>query len=377
MNGKINLGILFGGRSGEHDVSLMSARSIFAVLDHDKYNVIPIGITQEGMWVMADSAETLLQALWDRKTGALTRVTLLPEYGSSTIYALQNQPGERIEFSPVAQLDVIFPVLHGTFGEDGTMQGLFELADLAYVGANVLGSAVGMDKALFKDVMRTNGVPVLDSILVTREAIQRDPQGVIQQAESLADYPLFTKPANLGSSVGITKCRTRSDLYEGLMEAASYDRRVLVERGITGAREIEVSVLGNDRPQVSVPGEIKPSGDFYTYTAKYEDERSELIIPAPLSEADTQRIRELAAAAYQAIDGSGMARADFLVDPRSGEIFLSEVNTIPGFTQISMYPKLWEASGLPYAELIDRLIELALERKSDRERTMRQYRRKE
>ncbi|RPJ50958.1 MAG: D-alanine--D-alanine ligase [Chloroflexi bacterium] len=376
MNGKLRLGILFGGRSGEHDVSLMSARSVLSVLDPNKYEIIPIGITQQGVWVCGTNSEGagLLDALWERKTGGLTRVTLLPELGQSTLYAVHEKDGgERLE--ALANLDVIFPVLHGTFGEDGTVQGLFELADLAYVGANVLGSAVGMDKAMFKDVMRANVIPVVESICITRGEIEADIQGVIARAEGLAAYPLFTKPANLGSSVGITKCRNRSDLYEGLMEAAAYDRRVLVERGIVNAREIEVSVLGNDHPQASVPGEVRPSGDFYTYEAKYQDERSELVIPAPIPEETAGRIRELAVRAFQAIDGSGMARADFLLDPRTQEVFLGEINTIPGFTKISMYPKLWEASGLPYAGLIDRLVELAVERKADRDRTERRFRR--
>lgn len=369
MDGKLRVGILLGGRSGEHEVSLMSARSVLSVLDLEKYDVTPIGITQQGMWVTGP-VEELLDALWSGKTETLQRVTLLPEFGQSVLYAVRNGALE-----PLATLDVIFPVLHGTFGEDGTVQGLFELADIAYVGAGVLSSSVGMDKALFKDVMRANGIPVVDSVVVTRADIEKDPQAVIAQAEALSAYPIFTKPANLGSSVGITKCRNRSDLYEGLMEAAMYDRRVLVERGVANAREIEVSVLGNDHPEASVPGEIHPSADFYTYAAKYEDE-SELIIPAPLDEPVAVRVRELAVLAFKAVDGAGMARADFLIDPRTNDVYLGEINTIPGFTKISMYPKLWEASGLPYARLVDRLIELALERKHDRDRSEHQFRRK-
>jgi D-alanine-D-alanine ligase len=373
MNGKQSVGILFGGRSGEHEVSLMSARSVLSVLDPQKYEVTEIGITEQGVWV---TGPDLVQALWDRKTDGLTRVTLLPEYGHNTLYALHGE-GNRQQLVPLATLDVIFPVLHGTFGEDGTVQGLFELNGMAYVGANVLGSAVGMDKGLFKDVMRAHGLPVVESIITTRARIESDTQNVIAQAEAMAEYPLFTKPANLGSSVGITKCRNRSDLYEGLMEAASYDRRVLIERGVSNAREIEISVLGNDNPQASIPGEVRPSADFYTYEAKYEDERSELIIPAQLPEETIERMRAVAVQAYRAIDASGMARADFLVDAQSGEFYLGEINTIPGFTRISMYPKLWEASGLPYAQLVDRLIQLAFERKAERDRTMRQFRRKQ
>jgi D-alanine-D-alanine ligase len=266
-------------------------------------------------------------------------------------------------------------VLHGTFGEDGTLQGLLELADVTYVGANVLSSAVGMDKALFKDVMRANHLPVVESILVLRSQIEQDAEGVIAQAEAALSYPIFTKPANLGSSVGITKCRSRSDLYEGLMEAASYDRRVLVERGVMDAREIEVSVLGSHDPQASVAGEVRPSGDFYTYEAKYLDDRSELIIPAKLPEELHQRVRQLAVQAFKAIDCSGMARVDFLYEPRTEDVYIGELNTIPGFTKISMYPKLWEASGMPYPTLVDRLIELAIESKADRDKTVRQLRR--
>jgi len=367
MNGKLHLGILFGGRSGEHDVSLMSARSVLSVLDPEKYEVVQIAITRKGDWV---TGPNLLDAMFNGKTENLTHVTLLPDVGQSTLYAVREG---RLE--ALAALDVVFPVLHGTFGEDGTLQGLLELADLAYVGANVVSSAVGMDKAIFKDVMRANNLPVVESILVTRSQIEQDPEGIVAQAEALAPYPLFTKPANLGSSVGITKCRSRSDLYEGLMEASSYDRRVLIERGVTEAREIEVSVLGNKDPRSSVPGEVKPSADFYTYDAKYLDDRSELVIPANLPEGTSERIQKLAVQAYKAIDCSGMARVDFLYEPRTQEVYIGEINTIPGFTKISMYPKLWEASGLPYTKLVDRLIELAVESKVERDKTEHQFRR--
>jgi D-alanine-D-alanine ligase len=265
-------------------------------------------------------------------------------------------------------------VLHGTFGEDGTIQGLFEMADVAYVGAGVTGSSVGMDKAVFKDVMRANDIPVIESILVLRGEIERDIKAVIQRAEALAGYPLFTKPANLGSSVGITKCRSRADLGEGLMEAARYDRRVLVERGARDVREIEVSVLGNDDPRASVPGEVLPSREFYSYESKYVDGTSGLRIPAELPEAVSAQIREHAVRAYKAIDCAGMARVDFFVEKDTNRIFLNELNTIPGFTQISMYPKLWEASGIGYPELVDRLIQLALQRKTERDRTERNFR---
>jgi D-alanine-D-alanine ligase len=250
------------------------------------------------------------------------------------------------------------------------------MADLAYVGAGVLGSALGMDKGVFKDVMRANSIPVLENLVVLRSQIERDLAGVTAQAEALAPYPLFVKPANLGSSVGISKCLTRSDLVEGLLDAARFDRRVLVERGVNG-REIEVSVLGNDEPQASVPGEILPSREFYSYEAKYVDGTSGLLIPAPLPEDITHQVQDLAVRAYQAIDCAGMARVDFLLDRDTQELFLNEVNTIPGFTQISMYPKLWEVSGLSYPDLVDRLVELALARKADRDRTERRYRKED
>jgi D-alanine-D-alanine ligase len=374
MMKKLNLGVIFGGRSGEHDVSLMSARSVLSVLNPQKYIVYAIGITRQGAWLTAESPSLVLEALQKDSHEGTTRVTLLPETGQATLYAIHGEEdNQRLE--ALVDLDVIFPVLHGTFGEDGTIQGLFEMAGLAYAAAGVLGSAVGMDKALFKDVMRANGLPVVESIIVDRSQIEQDINAVIARAESLSAYPLFTKPANLGSSVGITKCRTRSDLYEGLMEAAAYDRRILVERGIANAREIEVSVLGNDRPQASIAGEIRPSGDFYTYDAKYIDERSELIIPAPLPEEISQHVRALAVQAYKAIDCAGMARVDFLLDPLSQRVYVGELNTIPGFTKISMYPKLWEASGIGYAALVDRLIELGLERKADRDHTEHQFKR--
>jgi D-alanine-D-alanine ligase len=271
-------------------------------------------------------------------------------------------------------LDVIFPVLHGTFGEDGTLQGFLEMGEFAYVGAGVLGSSLGMDKAVFKDVMRTNHVPVVESVVVLRSEISENMETVLNRAESVAPYPLFVKPANLGSSVGISKCHNRSDLMEGIMDAARYDRRVLVERGVN-AREIEVSVLGNDHPQASVPGEIIPAAEFYTYDAKYHDDRSQLLIPAPLSDDMAALAGSLAVRAFAACDCAGMARVDFLLDKQENQLYVNELNTIPGFTQISMYPKLWEASGMPYPQLVDRLIELALERKTDRDQTERRYHR--
>jgi D-alanine-D-alanine ligase len=275
---------------------------------------------------------------------------------------------------PFTELDVIFPVLHGTFGEDGTLQGLLELADLAYVGGGVLASAVGMDKALFKDVMRANGLPTIDSLTILRGQVENEIEQVMDQVEKLG-YPVFTKPANLGSSVGITKCRGRSELYEGLLEAARFDRRILVERSVPNAREIEVSVLGNDQPQASLPGEILPGDEFYSYEAKYISDNSQLLIPASLPAEVAEQIQRLAVQAYRAIDCAGLARVDFLVNAQTQDVYINEVNTIPGFTSISMYPKLWEAAGISYRNLVDRLIGLALERKADRDRTERRFRR--
>ncbi len=364
---KLKVVLLFGGRSGEHEVSLQSARSVLSVLDEAKYEVFQVGITHEGRWLGGEDA---LERFLQGETDGLPPVTILPDPSMPGLYALTEG-----RLTHVTDLDVVIPILHGTFGEDGTLQGLLEMADVAYVGAGVLGSSVGMDKGVFKDMMRAHGIPVVASMLVLRSEIERDIEAVIRKAEALSEYPLFTKPANLGSSVGVSKCRDREELRAGLEEAARYDRRVLVERGIRQAREIEVSVLGNDEPQASVPGEVVPSREFYSYEAKYLDGTSGLLIPAPIPEETAARVRELAVKAYRAIDCAGMARVDFLLDRESGDLYLSEVNTIPGFTQISMYPKLWEASGLSYPDLVDRLIELALERKAERDRTERRFRR--
>jgi D-alanine-D-alanine ligase len=370
MVDKLRVGVIFGGRSGEHEVSLMSARSVLAAIDPKKYEIVQIGLTHDGAWLVGDHA---LEALASGDLGALTLAALLPDPTRQGLYSVQ--PGHEI-IQPLAELDVVFPVLHGTFGEDGALQGLLELADLAYVGAGVLGSALGMDKAVFKSVMRSHGIPVVDWIVASRAEIETDVQAVIERALGLSGFPIFIKPANLGSSVGITRCMSPSDLMEGLYEAARFDRRVLIERGLVDPREIEVSVLGNDAPQVSVPGEILPSREFYSYESKYMDGTSGLLIPAPLSDELTRRVQALALKAYTAIDCAGMARVDFLLADGAGgsqELYLGELNTIPGFTQISMYPKLWEHSGLSYPALIDRLIELALQRKAERDHTLRRF----
>src|SRR5215216_2293677 len=363
---KLRVAVLFGGRSGEHEVSLMSARSVLSVLDPNRYELMQIGITHEGKWV---TGEDVLGKFENGTADGLQHVIVSPNPSEMGIYVLKDKTLEKL-----TDVDVFFPMLHGTFGEDGTIQGLFELADVAYVGAGVLGSAVGMDKAVFKDVMVANHIPVVDTMIVLRSEIEKDIAAVIRQAERLSDYPLFTKPANLGSSVGITKCHNRSDMQEGLMEAASFDRRVLIQKGVKNAHEIEVSVLGNNEPVASVPGEVLPSREFYSYESKYLDGTSGLDIPAHLPADVAEKICEYAVRAYKAIDCAGMARVDFFVERDTDKIHLNELNTIPGFTKISMYPKLWEASGLPYNELVDRLIELAMERKTERDRTSHTFR---
>ena len=365
---KLRIAVLFGGRSGEHEVSLESSKSVLAVLDPARYEIHQVGITHEGAWY---TGRNVREALAEGRVDGLIPCTLLPDPSRPGLYVLKDG---KLELH--SQLDVVFPVLHGTFGEDGTLQGLLEMADLAYVGAGVTGSSVGMDKGVFKDVMRANGIPTVPSVLVLRSEIEKDLDGVIRKAETVAAYPLFVKPANLGSSVGISKCNNRSDLGEGLREAAAYDRRVLIERGVN-AREIEVSVLGNDDARASVAGEILPSREFYSYESKYVDGTSGLVIPAQIPPETAERIRTLAVAAYKAIDCAGMARVDFFLDKDSGEVTLNELNTIPGFTSISMYPKLWEATGLSYTQLVDRLVELALKRKAERDATERRFRRTE
>jgi D-alanine-D-alanine ligase len=367
---KLKIAVLFGGRSGEHEVSLDSARSVLGVLDPQKYEVFQVGITHAGTWLTGPDAR---QSMEKGDSEELLPCAILPDPSKPGLYILSSTDhGQMLE--KLTDLDVVFPVLHGTYGEDGTLQGLLEMTDLAYVGAGVTGSSVGMDKAVFKDIMRSIGIPTVESILVLRYEIEKDIDAVIRQAEKVASYPLFIKPANLGSSVGITKCKQRADLGEALLEAAAYDRRVLVERGLD-AREIEVSVLGNDDPQASLPGEVLPSREFYSYESKYIDGTSGLRIPAPLPSGMADEIRRMAVSAFKAIDCAGMARVDFFLEKTTGKIYLNELNTIPGFTSISMYPKLWQASGLAYASLVDRLVELALERKAERNRTEHRFRR--
>jgi D-alanine-D-alanine ligase len=389
---KLRVGILFGGRSGEHEVSLLSAASVLKAIDKEKYDVVPIGITKDGRWLTSDDAENLLQGklvLEARQLRAgdpeITQTAAVLARGESVV--VPPEPVHRqsglVPFQTEAPLtrrasdrainvDVIFPVLHGTFGEDGTIQGLLELADIAYVGAGVLGSAAGMDKDVMKSLFLAAGLPIVKHVTILRSAWEKGPARVQKLVESKLKYPVFVKPANLGSSVGISKARDRKELGPAIEEAAKFDRKIVIEQGVGGkknkAREIECSVLGNDEPIASVPGEIVPVKEFYDYNAKYLDEGSELIIPAKLTKAENKKVQELAVRSFKAVDCSGLARVDFLMDPTTRKIYLNEINTMPGFTAISMYPKLWAASGLEYAELIDKLIQFGLERHADKKR---------
>jgi D-alanine-D-alanine ligase len=361
---RLRVCVIFGGRSGEHEISLRSARSVLQALDPAKYDVLPVGITHDGRWLAGDD---VLVAFEKRTTDGLVPVTFPSQPGRRELIPLE--AGRQIED---LSFDLAYPVLHGTYGEDGTIQGLFEMADVPYVGAGVLASSVGMDKVLFKLVMQRCGLPVVEGGVVSRSQILENSEAALHAAEAVSDYPLFVKPANLGSSVGVSKCRNRSSLYEGLMDAARYDRRVLVERGLE-ARELEVSVLGNADPVASVVGEVIPGDEFYSYRAKYLDDTSELRIPAPLETAVSDEVRRLAVECFQAIDGAGMARVDFLQERSTGKLYINEINTLPGFTSISMYPKLWLATGYTYPGLIDRLIELGLERQAEKDALLRVY----
>ena len=361
---KLRVGVLFGGKSGEHEISLRSARSILKAIDRKKYDVVELGITKQGRW-LTDSGAT---ALLGDGTVASSGETGL------TIAAAAAEPAAG------TGLDVVFPVLHGTFGEDGTIQGLFELADIAYVGSGVLGSAAGMDKDAMKRMFFAAGLPQTPHVTLLRSEWKTDPKKCVREIEKALQYPLFVKPANLGSSVGISKVKSRKDLAAAMDLAASFDRKLVIEQGVGGPgvkpRELEVAVLGNDAPEASVVGEIVPAKEFYDYEAKYElngADESISIIPAKLSKAEEKRIRSMAIAAFRACDCAGLARVDFLMAPgkkgKPAEIVLNEINTMPGFTSISMYPKLWAASGVSYTKLIDRLIELALERHREKQQT--------
>jgi D-alanine-D-alanine ligase len=366
MDRKLRIGVIFGGRSGEHEVSLVSATSLINALDKDKYDVVPIGITQEGRWLSSAQGLKLLK----EKTGIeqAPECFLVPEPNRQGLVSAGN--GEMQS----APLDVIFPLVHGTYGEDGTLQGLLELANIPYVGAGVLASAVGMDKIVQKQIFQQQKLPVAKYVWFHSSVCRSHPEKVAAAVAKNLKYPVFVKPANTGSSVGITKAHNRKELFAAVQVAIEYDRKVIIEQGINNIREVECSVLGNDEPIASVPGEIVPSNEFYDYNAKYVDGKSEAIIPAELPKRVLEEVRRLALQAYRALDIAGMSRVDFLVTKKTNKIYLNEVNTIPGFTSISMYPKLWEASGIGYKELLDRLIELALERHRAKNELMTVYR---
>jgi D-alanine-D-alanine ligase len=353
MPSKLTVGVIFGGRSAEHEVSLVSAASIIGALDREKYDVVPIGITPQGTWISSPDALALLKAKSPAIDGK--EAIMLPDPTRRALLSPGRVPAQG------APLDVVFPVLHGTFGEDGTVQGLFELAGIPYVGAGVLGSSIGMDKVVAKQLCVSAGIPVTEYIsFLAEEYASR--KITLAQIEKKLRYPCFVKPANSGSSVGISKAHNRRELIAAIRLAGEYDRKILVEKGVENAREIEVSVLGNDDPVASVPGEIISSNEFYDYDAKYVDGKSTAVIPAKLPKPVVKKLQEFAVKAFRAIECSGMGRVDFLVKKDSHRIYFNEINTIPGFTSISMYPKLWEASGMSYGKLLDRLIELAIER---------------
>jgi len=369
LSRRIRVAIVFGGRSGEHEVSLVSAQGIIKAVDKKRYEVLPIGITKEGQWIAGGDPMRALQS--GMAAGESRPAALLGDPSQRGLIRLEEQEQE-LQAARLARVDVVFPILHGPFGEDGTIQGLLELADLPYVGAGVTGSAMGMDKIVQKTVLRAHGLPVADFVPILRKEWERDPDAVIERILETLGCPCFVKPANLGSSVGISKVHAPQELPAALNEAARYDRKLIIEEAID-AREIEVSVLGNDEPIASVPGEIIPCREFYDYEAKYIADDSELLIPAPIPDELRDRFQEMAIQAYQAIDCAGMARADFFLERDTYKIYVNELNTIPGFTPISMYPKLWEASGISYTELISRLLELALERHQDRSRSETSY----
>ncbi|TCS96540.1 D-alanine--D-alanine ligase [Hazenella coriacea] len=353
MSKRLRVAVLFGGKSGEHDVSLSSAASVIKSMDLDRYEVIPIGITRDGLWKIGQESLPMIAANLDQSKREQLQ-SQLPVLSDS------HDLGHPSIMKP-SEIDVVFPVLHGTFGEDGTIQGFLEIANLPYVGAGVLASAVGMDKVMTKKIFEQAGLPQGRYVYFLKSEWNKDASQILQQIEGSFGYPCFVKPANLGSSVGISKASTQEELVEAIDFAAQYDRKILVEEFIP-AHEIEVAVLGNDEPQASQPGEIVSSNDFYDYKAKYIDGKSEMRIPAELPEETKEKVRQMAVQAYKAIDGSGLSRVDFFIRKDNGEILINEINTMPGFTPFSMYAKLWEHSGISYPELVSKLIQLALDR---------------
>ncbi|MBI3579649.1 MAG: D-alanine--D-alanine ligase [Ignavibacteriales bacterium] len=367
MPQKIRVGVIFGGRSAEHEVSLVSAASVINALDKEKYEILPIGITPEGRWLSTHEALRLLKE--KHSVDNIPEHILVPDPRKRGLVLLHKSSASEASH----RVDVFFPVLHGTYGEDGTIQGLFELADVPYVGAGVLGSAVGMDKVVQKHLLQQAKIPVARGIWFLFSEFESHRKKIIIHIEQKLRYPCFVKPANMGSSVGISKAHNKTELIDAIFLAGEFDRKILVEKGIEQAREIECSVLGNDDPSASLPGEIIPSNEFYDYDAKYVDGKSAAIIPAKLLKSVTKKIQEYAVSAFKALSCEGMARVDFLVTKKTNKIFLNEINTIPGFTSISMYPKLWQASGLSYSALLDKLIELAIERHEAKKKLKTSY----
>jgi D-alanine-D-alanine ligase len=368
---KLRVGVIYGGRSGEHEVSVASAAAVFQNLDPERYLPIAILIDKEGRWALPARPPSISVAADVIQLGRKgisepsREAHLVARPGGDALLTV-----DRREHGSVVSglgLDVVFPVLHGPYGEDGTVQGLLELANVPYVGAGVLASAVGMDKAAMKKVFAADHLPICDYEVILAREWRRDERTIMNAVATRLGFPVFVKPANLGSSVGISKARHATELRDAVNLAAEFDRKIVVEAAVPKAREIECSVIGNDEPEASVPGEVVPSREFYDYEAKYLDSGSQLLIPAPLSKPQTQKVRELAIAAFRAIDGSGMARVDFLLAGETGLLYLNEVNTIPGFTTIGMYSKMWAASGLPFPALLDRLIGLALERHAEKQ----------
>lgn len=360
MSEKIKVGVIFGGRSGEHEVSLVSADSVMKSLDKNKYEVIPIGITKEGKWLATGDP---MQALKEKNVENTKVVQPIAD---------PTAPGFIKTNEEFIKIKVAFPVLHGTYGEDGKIQGLLELANIPYIGAEVVGSAVGMDKIISKQLFKDICLKIVDYISFLKSEWQESRENILRRIEKELNYPMFVKPVNLGSSVGISKARSQEELINGIVEAAEFDRKIIVEQGLENIREIECSVLGNDKPKASVPGEVIASNEFYDYDAKYVDGKSEIIIPAKLEESVVEKIKQMAVDAFRVLDLAGMARVDFLVTEQN-EIYINEVNTIPGFTSISMYPKLWEASGLPYSQLLDELIKLAMERHREKNKLLTSF----
>ncbi|MBI4320460.1 MAG: D-alanine--D-alanine ligase [Chloroflexi bacterium] len=367
MSRKLRVAVIFGGRSGEHEISLISAASVMNAIDKHRYEVVPIGITKEGTWLVSGDPMRVLKGETRVPEKSTSAITIDP------IRRALVSLGSDSQSSGNHRLDVAIPILHGPYGEDGTVQGLLELADIPYVGAGVLASAVGMDKSVMKMVFVQRGIPVVDHIAVLKKEWARDATAITGLLEQSIGYPCFVKPACLGSSVGISKVHGRDQLAAAMRIAGEFDRKIVVEKAAIDCREIECSVLGNDDPIASVPGEIVPCNEFYDYRAKYMDEGSKLIIPADLAKETTASVRHLAVEAFKAVDCAGMARVDFFVSRDGKQVIVNEINTIPGFTKISMYPKLWEASGITYSELIDRLIELALERHAEKAQLRSSY----